>query len=48
MQFGNDLKKLTLLPLKLIVYSNSKFLIITYLSFYGFIHGIAHVPKKRL
>ncbi len=45
---GNMIWKLALIPLKLAVYSNSKFLVMTWLSLYGAIEGIARVPKKRL
>jgi len=48
MRLGNWLSKLSLVPLKLMVYSNSKLLILAYLSLYGFIHGIAHIPRNRL
>ena len=48
MRLLNWLSKITLIPLKLVVYSNSKLLILTYLSLYGFIHGVAHVPRNRL
>ena len=33
--------------LKLAVFSDSSFLTMTMLSLYGFICGVAHVPKKR-
>jgi len=40
--------KLPLLILKLLVYSNSMQLTMVYVSLFGFIEGIAKVPKKRL
>ncbi len=40
--------KLPLLILRLVVYSNSMQLTMAFVSLYGFIEGIAKVPKKRL
>jgi len=48
MKLRRRLSKVTLIPLELMVYSNSKLLILTYLSLYGFIHGVAHIPRNRL
>jgi len=40
--------KFPLFVLKLAVYSKSSVLTMTFLSLYGLIHGIAHVPINRL
>lgn len=45
---SRGVSKLSLLMLRLAVYSKSRFLIMTFLSLYGLIHGVASVPKNRL
>ena len=45
---GGGVSKLSLFMLRLVVYSKSRFLIMTFLSLYGLIHGVACVPKNRL
>ena len=42
------LSKIFLFFLRFAVYSDSSFLIMTLLSLYGFIRGVACVPRKRL
>jgi recombinational DNA repair protein (RecF pathway) len=39
--------KLFLFILRLVVYSKSSLLTMTFLSLYGLIHGVARVPRKR-
>ena len=41
-------RKVPLFILRLVVYSNSSLLAMTFLSLYGLIHGVARVPKKRV
>ena len=48
LSLDNWASKLPLFLLRLAVYSNSSLLAMTFLSIFGLIHGIAHVPKKRL
>jgi hypothetical protein len=45
---SRGVSKLSLFVLRLVVYSKSRFLIMTFLSLYGLIHGVAYVPKNRL
>ena len=40
--------KIFLFLLRLAVYSDSSFLIMTFLSLYGLVRGVACVPRKRL
>ena len=40
--------KLFLVVLKLLVYSESSLLTMTFLSLYGLVHGVACVPRKRV
>ena len=40
--------KPALFILRLVVYSNSSFLTMTFLSMYGLVHGVACVPKSRI
>jgi len=40
--------RLSLFVLMLVVYSKSRFLIMTFLSLYGLIHGVACVPGSRV
>ena len=40
--------KLSLVVLRLVVYSKSRFLTMTFLSLYGLINGVARVPGSRV
>jgi len=40
--------RLSLFVLRLVVYSKSRFLIMTFLALYGLIHGAARVPESSV
>ena len=48
MKSNGAFSKVPLFILRLVVYSNSSLLAMTFLSLYGLIHGVARVPKKRV
>ncbi len=48
LRLNNLVLKLPLFVLKLVVYSESSVLTMTFLSLYGLIHGVACVPKNRI
>lgn len=44
---SDGVSKLTIFALMIVVHSNSRFLIMTFLSIYGLIHGVASVPASK-
>jgi hypothetical protein len=47
-RLSNVFSGLFLSALMLLVYSKSSFLIMTFLSLYGLVHGVAFVPRNRV
>jgi len=45
---SSKVSRLSLFILRLVVYSKSRFLTMTFLSLYGLIYGIARVPGRRV